>query len=90
MKQLVPIKEYPTFIECEVWDVDLFGERTFLYKEVYNKELVNTEKLNKLLNYDSTVEYLEHQIELLTLVDDKQLLNLAQTIYEKLTNKVGW
>lgn len=86
MKVIVPIKDYPTFIECHVYNKDLFGELTFLYKEVYNKELVNVETYKKLFRCDSALEYLEHQLELLTLIDgDEELIKIVQTAIDKLT-----
>ena len=86
MKVIVPIKEYPLFIEYYVYNKDNSGQMTFLYREIYNKELVNMEIYKKLLRHDRTMEYLEHQLELLTLIDgDKQLINAIQVIMDKLT-----
>lgn len=89
MKVIVPIKEHPTFIECHIYDKDMLGESTFLYREIYNKELMNMDTYKKLLRCDQTLEYLERQLELLTLIDgDKELIKIVQTTIDKLTKDV--
>lgn len=86
MKVIVPIKEYPTFIECHVYEKDVLGDLTFLYREIYNKELVNTDTYKKLLRCENTLEYLERQLELLTLINgDPELIKIVQTTIDKLT-----
>lgn len=64
----------------------MLGEITFLYRQTYNKELVNIDVYKKLLRYDETIEYLERQLEILTSINgDEQLIKLVQTTLDKLT-----
>lgn len=86
MKIKVPVKEYPTFIDCHVYNKDILGELTFLYREAYNKELVNIELYKKLLRLDHTLEYLTQQLELLTLINgNEELINMVEMTIDKLT-----
>lgn len=85
MKVIVPVKEYPSFIECQVYEKDIFGHLKFLYRETYNKELVNIEIYKKLLRIDNTLEYLEKQLELLNLINDEESIKIIQTAIDKLT-----
>ena len=86
MKIIVPRKEYATFIECDVYNKNLLGEPIFLYNTTYKKDVVNLETYKKLLRYDNTIEYLEHQLELLKLINgDKELINVIENTLNKLT-----
>lgn len=86
MKVIVPIKEYPLFIEYHVYEKDILGHMKFLYREIYNKDLVTMDIYKKLLRHDRTLEYLEQQLELLMLLnEDEKLINAIQVIIEKLT-----
>ena len=92
MRVIVPIKEYPRFIEYHVYDKDILGYSKFLYSGSYNKELVNMELYKKLIRHDNTLKYLENQLELLNIMQgDEELINIVQTTIDKLTNdEVIW
>jgi hypothetical protein len=86
MKIIIPKKEYATFIECDIYEKDLFGESKFLYREMFPKEIINTEKFMKLHRYEKTVEYLTNKLEILTLINaDKEIIDMVETIIDKLT-----
>ena len=86
MKIIVPKKEWATFIECDVYEKNLFGESKFLYSETFPKEIINTEKFMKLHRYENTVEFLENKLEVLTLLKaDDELIRLVEEIINRLT-----
>lgn len=86
MKIIIPVNEYATFIECDIYEKNLFGESKFLYRETYPKEMINTDKFMKLQRYENTLEYLENKLEVLTLLKaDSELINLVQNTIDKLT-----
>lgn len=85
-KIIIPIKEYPTWIDCYVFRKEPTGELTFLYREPYQKELVNTETLKKLIKYDRTLEELQKYVDVLDFLElPEQTKTFINKIYEKLT-----
>ncbi len=86
MKIIVPVKEYATFIECDIYEKNLFGESKFLYRETFAKEIINTDKFMKLRRYENTVEFLQNKLEVLTLLKaDSELIRLVEDTIDKLT-----
>ena len=85
-KIIVPIKEYPTWIDCHVFKKESTGEYSFLYREPYQKDYINIETLKKLLRYDRTVERLEKYMNVLELLElPEETKRFITTIYEDLT-----
>lgn len=85
-KIIVPMKEYPTWIDCYVYRKEPTGEYVFLYREPYQKDLVNIEILNKLIKYDRVMDYLEKHMNVLDLLElPEQTKKFIKNIYEQLT-----
>lgn len=86
MKVVVPTKEYPAFIECDVYDKNFLGESRFLYRDTIPKKPIDIETFKKLQRYEKTLEFLENKLEFLTFIHaDGEIIKLVENTIDKLT-----
>lgn len=86
MKIIVPVKEQATFIECDIYQKELFGEPKFLYHETFPKKPIDVATFKKLLRYDNTLRYLEDKLEMLISTNgDEKLTDIVRDTINKLT-----
>ena len=85
-KIIIPVKEYPAWIECAVFKKEVDGTLVFLYREPYQKQYINIELLNKLLRMDRAVDYIEKYINVLDMLElSEDTKKIIRNIYKMLT-----